>query len=418
MTLARIAIVLALLVAPFATRAHLTPNSEIALDFAPDRVAARVIVPLGELEYALRRKLALDARGQPAGDAARLERWLAQRIAVSTPDGRAWRVGIRALRVGYDAGPPDLRFTADLLPPAGTSPRAFSLRYTPVIDSAPNHVALVFVGHDFGGGQVGNTPRLIGALRAGATGLAVDRGAASGWLGLAASFRLGMHHIAEGHDHLLFLVTLLLPAPLIAAGGRWAGPAGSRATARTLIGVVTAFTIGHSITLIGGAFFDWNLPAAPVEALIALSILVSAIHAFRPIFARREMLVAGGFGLVHGLAFATLIGNQGLDQWQKAASILGFNLGIEAIQLLVVAATMPALMLLARTAWYRPLRQTLAALAGVAALAWLVERVSGTENPVARGIDSALAYSPWLVALLTALGLALIATTRRRATAQ
>ncbi len=106
--------------------------------------------------------------------------------------------------------------------------------------------------------------------------------------------------------------------------------------------MVTAFTIGHSITLIGGAFFGWALPSRPVEVLIAISILVSAIHACRPLFPGREAWVAGGFGLVHGLAFATLIGRFGLEPLQKAQSILGFNLGIELVQLGVVLAILPA----------------------------------------------------------------------------
>lgn len=403
------------LLAPLPAHAHLTPNSEVALDFAPDRVTASVVIPLGEFEYALRHKLVLDDRGQPRRAEARLARWLGARIAATAPDGRRWRVAIRDVRIGYDAGPPDLRFTADLVPPPGASARAFTLDYAPVLESVTNHIALVFVRHDFGGGQVSTDPALIGGLRAGATRLAVDRGAASGRKGFAAAIGLGMHHIAEGHDHLLFLITLLLPAPLSVAGRRWNGYAGLRKTLRTLIGVVTAFTIGHSVTLIGGAFFGWQLPPAPVESLIALSIFVSALHGFRPLFPRREMLVAGGFGLVHGLAFATLIGNHGLDPWEKAASILGFNLGIEAIQLVVVAATIPALALLAQTRWYRMVRVSGAAIAAVAALAWLAERVSGTQNPLARGIDSALAYAPWLIAALTVLGLTLFLSARKSA---
>jgi hypothetical protein len=386
--------------------AHLTPNSEIMLEFAPDHVAAHAVIPLGELEYAMREKLPLDARNQPA-DPAALSRWLAPRIGVTAADGRAWTIVLTDLRIGYDAGPPDIRFNATLRPPPGAALRAFLLRWEPVLAQSPNHFALVLIDRDFAGGHVGPDPKLIGGLQAGRTTIAVDRGDASMFRGFGASIGLGMHHIAEGHDHLLFLITLLIPAPLIAIGRRWSGYAGLRVTLRHLVGVVTAFTIGHSVTLVGGAFFHWKLPAQPVEALIALSILISALHGFRPIFPRREMLVAGGFGLVHGLAFATLIGGYGLDAREKALSILGFNLGIEAVQLIVVACTMPALILVARTRWYDGVRVFGAAFAGIAAFAWLAERLTGVDNAIGRAIDIALGKAPIAIAVLTVAALIL-----------
>jgi hypothetical protein len=198
---------------------------------------------------------------------------------------------------------------------------------------------------------------------------------------------------------------------VLAAGGRWSGYAGWRRTFRSLAIIVTAFSIGHSLTLIGGALFGWELPTQPVEILIAVSILISAIHAWRPLFPGREALVAGGFGLVHGLAFATLIGQIGLDPWQTALSILGFNLGIELIQLLVVAAVMPALIWLARTEHYRPVRTAGAAIAAVAAIFWIIERATGQDFAPARFVDAALGYAPWLFLLgLIASGAALLRT--------
>ena len=163
-------------------------------------------------------------------------------------------------------------------------------------------------------------------------------------------------HIADGTDHLLFLLALILPAPLVAAGGRWGGYAGGRTALRRIVKVVTAFTLGHSITLVLGALGWARLPGAVVESVIALSILVSAVHALVPIFRGREVFIAGGFGLVHGLAFAATLADFGLDPWTMASSVLGFNLGIEAVQLLVILAAMPWLVLLARSRVYGPFR--------------------------------------------------------------
>lgn len=390
---------LALLFVSVPAAAHLTPNSELRLDFGQSAVQAELIIPLPELSYALRRPV-------PAGLGAvqddGLRRYVEARLRVP-----GWTVTLTDLSIIQVAGPPDLRARFTLTPPAGHSSRAFELRYSAVIDRVPDHVVLVVARNDFAGGQLSAEPELLGALRNGASTLRIDRGQGSDWRGSAAAIGLGMHHIAEGHDHLLFLIALLIPAPLLAAGGRWHGYAGLKPTAHRLAAVVTAFTIGHSLTLIGGAFLGWTLPAQPVEVGIALSILISAVHAWRPIFPGREAWIAGLFGLIHGLAFATLVSHLGMEPADKAKAILGFNVGIELIQLAVVAATMPALILLAQTPWYRFVRTGGAALAGVAALAWLVERLFQVDNPVAGAIDSALTHAPWLLLALTAAALIL-----------
>ena len=224
--------------------------------------------------------------------------------------------------------------------------------------------------------------------------------------------RLGMRHIAEGTDHLLFLLVLLLPAPLAAVAGRWGRYAGARQGAARLLRVVTAFTVGHSLTLAAAATGWVRAPSAIVEILIAVSILVSAAHAIRPIFPGREALVAGGFGLVHGLAFATTIAGYGIDPWHTVLTVLGFNLGIELMQLAIVVATVPWLLSLARTPVYAVLRVSGAAAAGVAAIGWIGERAFGLANPVGPLVDVVASHGPILIVGLAAL--ALIADQRVR----
>ena len=200
--------------------------------------------------------------------------------------------------------------------------------------------------------------------------------------GFPTLFRLGMRHIAEGTDHLLFLLALLLPAPLIARGSRWAGFAGLRPSLRHILTIVTAFTIGHSVTLALAAWGVVSVPSRPIEVLIAVSILISAIHALRPIFPGKEAAIAAFFGLIHGLAFAATLTNLGLGRWERLFGILAFNLGIETMQLIVVALTMPSLVLLSRTRAYPPLRITGALFAALAALGWIDERLFGGHTSV------------------------------------
>lgn len=373
---------------PTSANAHLVPGSSIELDFGGRAVRARVTIPVNELAFATgRRTLTMPQ--------------VLATISVTTPDGRPWRIAGKSLRT--DSSGPETDFVADLsmTPPEGAAIRSLRLHYTAIIDRVPSHIVMVFARSDFAAGVLQSDPQLIGALRQGQTSLAIDRGGGSGWRGFGAAIGLGMDHIAEGHDHLLFLLALLLPAPLLAAGRRWNGYAGWRPMLRKLIAVVTAFTIGHSITLIGGAFFGWRLPAQPVEIGIAISILVSAIHAWRPLFAGREPWLAGAFGLVHGLAFATIVGNFALEPLAKAQAILGFNVGIELVQLAVTAAALPLLIVAGRSSAFPAIRSTGAAIAGIAALAWAVERITGSSNVIAETINIGLGYAAWPLAALS-----------------
>jgi len=410
-TLLRWLAALSLILLSAAAQAHLAPNSEIGLAIGRSHIEAKITIPLGELQFA--DPVLADRRPGAEGAAARrrIGAYLLAHLGADSPDGRAWGVTLADAHIGR-AAPPDLEAVMILTPPAGASARRFTLRYDAVMDRVPSHFALVYLRHDFDGGYLSDRRRLLGGLRQHSPTLAIDMGTSDAWSGFGAAVALGMHHIAEGHDHLLFLIVLLLAAPLRARARHWGGYAGWRHTARSLIGVVTAFTVGHSLTLIGGALFDWRLPSQPVEILIALSILISAVHAWRPLFAGREAVVAGGFGLVHGLAFATLIGHLGLDRWQQALSILGFNIGIELVQLLVVASVMPGLVLLAGTRFYPPVRNAMAAFAALAALCWIVERASGTVFAPAQAIDALLDRAPYALATMILLGAAVLLVRR------
>jgi len=143
----------------------------------------------------------------------------------------------------------------------------------------------------------------------------VDRRSRVGWVprGFANVFRLGMRHIADGTDHLLFLLALLLPAPLV-VGSRWTGLAHVRRSLLWILKIVTAFTIGHSITLAIAGLGFVRVPSRSIEMLIAVSILVSAIQALRPLFPGKEARIAAFFGLIHGLAFASTFGELGLGR--------------------------------------------------------------------------------------------------------
>jgi hypothetical protein len=410
-----IASVVAMLVTMLIARpawAHAAPHSIVLLDLRANDIGAELRLPVPELEAALGRPLL--AEGATVVDRERdmLRALVARDLHVASPDGAAWRVDVGDLGYAVDDQVPVVVASATLTPPPGRAPRVFTMVDDVIGKDVPNHSTWIGVRSDFAGGLVSGSPTLVGVTHYLHHTVLVDRRGEGVMPGFRAVLHLGMRHIAEGTDHLLFLLVLLLPAPLLLARGpggraRWGAPAGVRASCAKLLRVVTAFTVGHSLTLLVGTAGWLRLPSCPVETLIATSILVTAVHALRPMFPGREAWVAGGFGLVHGLAFAGALAELHLDPARLALALLGFNLGIEAMQLAVVAASFPWLLLLARTRLYAPLRRGGAVFAGVAALGWIVERALHLPNPV-EDVVGAIAAHP-LVLLASLAGIAVAA---------
>jgi hydrogenase/urease accessory protein HupE len=181
-------------------------------------------------------------------------------------------------------------------------------------------------------------------------------------------FVLGVEHILLGIDHLLFVFALLL----IVQG--W----------KRLVGTITAFTLAHSITLAAATLGYVNVPQAPVEAVIALSILFLAteiIHGQQGrigLAQRYPWVVAFIFGLLHGFGFAGALSEVGLPPSDIPLALLFFNVGVEAGQLLFVAAVLVASLVLKHLA-LTPLRRAEIAVTyviGSVAAFWTIERVA------------------------------------------
>lgn len=187
------------------------------------------------------------------------------------------------------------------------------------------------------------------------------------WPVFADYFRIGTRHILMGWDHLLFVIALLL---LVRFG--W-----------SVVKAATAFTLAHTITLVAVTLGYAGLPQRPVEALIALSIVflaVELLHTDRATLTRRwPWLVAFGFGLLHGFGFAGALREIGLPEGEVPTALLAFNLGVEAGQLLVIAAV------LALRAGIRRIKPAVEAptvkvatyMIGMTASYWVVDRLVG-----------------------------------------
>jgi hydrogenase/urease accessory protein HupE len=207
---------------------------------------------------------------------------------------------------------------------------------------------------------------------------------ASFWPSLWRFIQDGVHHIAIGTDHILFLLSLLLVSVWQRPGRpRWWPPmAGWQARThggaalKEVLRLVTAFTVAHSITLGLATFGVLSPPSRWVESLIALSVLLAALDNLLPLLHAPRWIVVFGFGLVHGFGFAGALQDLGLSRGDLAAPLLGFNLGVELGQLALVSVTLPVITLLRRTRLYRwAFVGAGSALIAAMALVWLVERV-------------------------------------------
>jgi hypothetical protein len=190
---------------------------------------------------------------------------------------------------------------------------------------------------------------------------------AGGGAGLAAYFGLGVEHLIFGIDHILFVLGLVM----LVQG--W----------RSLIYVITAFTLAHSLTLGLAMLANISAPSAVVEAIIALSILFLAVELMRPeserspLATRYPQFVAFGFGLLHGFGFAGVLGDIGLPRDLAIPALALFNIGLEVGQLAVVAAALVAARALKPWVARQPLlAEVPIIIIGGVSVYWLIQRAS------------------------------------------
>jgi hypothetical protein len=339
-----------------AAHAHKPSDSYLSLRAEGNALRGQWDIALRDLEHAI----GLDADGDGAITWVELRRKQAEITAYAFA---RLRLGDCAIQPGgllvdrhTDGAYAVLPFTAD----CGTAlPRQIALEYSLFADLDPTHRGLLRA-------QFGDQT-LTGVLGPDQPRLFLDADGRARWEQFLDYAREGVWHIWIGFDHVLFLLSLLLPAVLLVARFKpafW-----------DVFRVVTAFTVAHSITLALAALSVVELPSRLVESAIAASVLLAALNNVWPVVQRARWLVAFGFGLIHGFGFASVLADLGLPQESLVVALLGFNVGVEAGQLVIVAVFLPLAYAVRDTWLYR--RVVLVggsvAITLVAAL-WLVER--------------------------------------------
>jgi hypothetical protein len=361
---------LALLLAGSLAHAHIASNGFLNLKVDRSQISGSLELAIRDGELAVGLDRDGDGRvtwGELRASQAALQAYVRGHLQLAAPAGPC-RMEFRPVEVNdrVDGSYVWLPFSAD----CGGAFRRLSIDYRILAEEDPSHRGLLTLSAD-GTAQtavLGGVPdvRLF------------ELDHPSPWSAFVEYLRAGIWHIWSGIDHLLFLLSLLLPAVLTRRPNRWeAVPVAAPAFAN-IVKVVTAFTLAHSITLSLAAFDVIRLPGRLTESVIAASIIVAALNNVFPRVTEGRWRIAFAFGLLHGFGFASVLAEMGLPQGARLISLVAFNLGVEAGQLAVVLAVMPAAYLLRATAFYRRgvMPWGSSAIAALA-MVWFVQRAIG-----------------------------------------
>ncbi|TFW16141.1 HupE/UreJ family protein [Duganella callida] len=342
-------------------QAHKPSDSYLSLSVTQARVSGQWDIALRDLDFAI--GLDQDGDGKLTWDEIRnrhaaIAAYALQRLQIATQAGPCKLTPVQQLIDNHTDGAYNvLRFDAACPGDVAT----LDIHYQLFADLDPQHKGLLHLAHD---GQTITAIFDPAHARQTLSLAAPDR-----WHQFRAYVIDGVWHIWTGYDHILFLLSLLLPAVLLAA------PLNNlRGAFIDVLKVVTAFTLAHSLTLTLASLSLVSLPSRLVESAIAASVILAAVNNLYPLFRGRRPLAAFAFGLIHGFGFASVLIDLGLPQGALLASLFGFNLGVELGQLCIVALFLPLAFTLRDTRFYRGVMHGGSALIALVAAVWLVER--------------------------------------------
>lgn len=354
------------------TWAHKASDAFIYLD--QDQSELRVDLALRDLAL----ELPLDTNGDQQVSGAELRaargditRYLEQGLMLANPSGACSLQG-RQWGLSRHSDGPYAAARYQIACPDGQHPE--SLTYSLLFDRDPLHRGLVSLT---AGGK-----ETLAVISPDERTLSLGRAMFSGVRLFSTFLYEGVIHLLIGLDHILFLLVLMLPATLRRDNhddviGAVNGVQGLTPRLLELAGIVTAFTVAHSITLGLSALGVVRPPIAWVEIVIALSVALAAINVVWPILGRKTWKLAFGFGLIHGFGFASVLGDLTTDVSQMVVALAGFNLGVELGQLALLLVVFPLLYSCARLRLYeRAAVPTMLVAVGALSLYWVVERAA------------------------------------------
>jgi len=287
-----------------------------------------------------------------------------------------------------------------------TIPDTMQVTYNAVFESSATHRGFLTMEYNWKAGVINNESNISLYFTPGSPTDTLDLTEVSVWKGFVAMIKQGVWHIWIGTDHIFFLIALILPAVVrrrreenLSLTESWKPVDRFKSAFLYIIKIITFFTIAHTITLSLAALQIISLPGWIVESIIAFSIGLAALHNIRPIFKGRDWVIAFVFGLFHGFGFASVLGDIGLTDEFLVYSLLGFNIGVEIGQLIIIALIFPVLYLIRKWKSYPKLLIGGSIFLILASMYWIVERVFDVNL----GVEDTITY--WLYELAVKIGL-------------
>lgn len=272
------------------------------------------------------------------------------------------------------------------------TPDKLDVTYKVFIEEEPNHMNLLGMEYNWKAGLFNNEGIIALDFGKNDWTKTLDLTQGSVWTGFKAMIKQGVWHIWIGLDHILFIIALILPAVVRRRKNdspnakfsiwSWEPVNKFRPAFFYIIKIITFFTIAHTITLSLASLEIIVLPSQLVESIIALSIGLAAYHNIRPIFKGKDWIIAFVFGLFHGFGFASVLGDLGFNGEHLTLSLLGFNIGVEIGQVVIIAAIFPILFLIRKLKLYPKFLIYLSVLLIVISVYWLIERAFDIDLPV------------------------------------
>ncbi len=369
--------VLLLLLISGPVRAHSSSNSYLSLSLAGEQLVLRGDINLRDIDLIFDLDRNRDGRvtwGETDERAPELQSWLAQGLSVRTGQGNCKLEPSDLMASPYADGNYLSAQWQVSCPGASASklvPDGLSLRYGLIFDRDNLHRGLLRVDLPGNQSSVIFSPERPEAL--------VGSGEGSALAVFKRYVIEGIWHIWIGIDHVLFLLSLLLLAPLVPAARKvtqWRGEAQMRPALMDVLAVVTAFTVAHSITLGLSVLELLKPPADFIEPAIALSVVAAAVNNLLGRSSLKRWRLAFVFGLIHGFGFANVLLDLGLPGHQLALALAGFNVGVELGQIAIVLVFFPLAWALRHTAFYRwGVVVAGSAAIAVLGLAWTLQRL-------------------------------------------
>ena len=361
---------LPLVLAATLAQAHIASNGFLSLQVDRARVSGALELAIRDGELAVGLDQDGDGKvtwGELRASQTALQSYVLGHLHLAGADGQC-RMGFGPVQVNERA---DGRYLwLPVTAACGDVLKTLSIDYTVLDTEDPSHRGLLSLS--------ANGATQTAVLGGGSASRLFELDHPSPWLAFVEYLRAGIWHIWSGIDHLLFLLSLLLPAVLARRQNRWEAVPMAAPAFVSIVKVVTAFTLAHSMTLSLAAFDVIRLPGRLTESVIAASILVAALNNVFPRVTEGRWRIAFAFGLLHGFGFASVLAEMGLPWGARLLSLVAFNLGVEAGQLAVVLGVMPLAYLLRSTAFYRRgvMPWGSSAIAALA-MVWFVQRALG-----------------------------------------